>query len=94
MWVPVLLGASAGVTTAVGGVVAMRVADRRHLVLGLAGGVILGVIAFDLLSEAVEGSTASLKGVPASMVVFVAARAMPTTTVPSPSVTISRYFNP
>lgn len=70
--VPVLLGLAAGVTTTAGGLVAIRVQDRRHLVLGAAGGVILGVIAFDLLPEAFAGSPATLGGVPLPMVLFVA----------------------
>jgi ZIP family zinc transporter len=72
MLVPILLGLAAGVTTTIGGLVAIRVGDRRHLVLGAAGGVILGVVAFDLLPEAFEGSQASVFAVPLPMVLFVA----------------------
>lgn len=72
MIVPILLGLAAALTTAIGGVVAMRVDDRRHLVLGAAGGVILGVVAFDLLPEAFEGASAEVFGIPAEMVLFVA----------------------
>lgn len=68
----ILLGLAAAVMTIVGGLVAMRVSDRRHLVLGAAGGVILGVIAFDLLPEAFEGSDAQWFGLPAAMILFVA----------------------
>lgn len=38
-------------STALGGVVAMRARDRMHLVLGLSAGVLLGLVAFDLLPE-------------------------------------------
>ena len=72
MLVPVLLGLAAAVTTTVGGFVALRVEDRKHLVLGAAGGVILGVVAFDLLPEAFEGTTAELAGIPWAMILFVA----------------------
>lgn len=38
-------------STAAGGLVALRFRDRLHLVLGFSAGVILGVVAFDLLPE-------------------------------------------
>ena len=38
-------------STALGGVVAMRARDRMHLVLGLSAGVLLGLVAIDLLPE-------------------------------------------
>ena len=72
MLVPVLLGLAAAVTTTIGGLVALRVTDRKHLVLGAAGGVILGVIAFDLLPEAFEWTAAELAGIPWPMILFVA----------------------
>jgi ZIP family zinc transporter len=72
MVVPILLGLAAGVTTTIGGLVAMGVGDRRHLVLGAAGGVILGVVSFDLLPEAFEGSHTSVFTIPLPMVLFVA----------------------
>lgn len=40
--------------TLAGGAVAVRLRDERHLVLGLAAGVMLGVVFFDLLPEAIE----------------------------------------
>lgn len=71
MLAPILLGLGSAVTTSIGGLIAIRVADRRHLVLGLAGGVVLGVVIFDLLPEAFE-SGAHLGGLPAPMLVFAA----------------------
>lgn len=68
----ILIGLGAGVATTIGGLVALRVTDRRHLVLGAAGGVILGVVAFDLLPEAFEGSHTTFRGIPITMVLFVA----------------------
>ncbi len=47
----VLLAVATFVSTLVGGVVGLRAADRRHLVFGLTAGVMLGVVAFDLLPE-------------------------------------------
>ncbi|MFC4912426.1 ZIP family metal transporter [Actinomadura gamaensis] len=57
-------------TTLLGGIVAMRVRDRRHLVLGLAGGLILGVAAFDLLPESLHLSSLRVLRVDAPMVGF------------------------
>src|SRR5699024_10097297 len=66
-------GIVAGLVTVVGGLVAIKVEDRRHLVLGAAGGVILGVIAFDLLPEAFEASgDVAFFGIPVVMILFVA----------------------
>ncbi|MFI0357453.1 ZIP family metal transporter [Actinomadura sp. 9N407] len=65
-----VLSVVAFLMTLTGGLVAMRVRDRRHLVLGLAGGLILGVVAFDLVPESLEASHASVLGVPAPMIGF------------------------
>ncbi len=42
------------VATTTGGFVAIRVRDRLHLVLGLSAGLLLGLLAFDLLPEVYE----------------------------------------
>ena len=42
------------VSTSVGGLVALGFRDRLHLVLGFTAGVVLGVVAFDLLPEVFE----------------------------------------
>ncbi|MFC9976857.1 ZIP family metal transporter [Spirillospora sp. NPDC127200] len=65
-----VLAVAAFVMTLVGGLVAMRVRDHRHLVLGLAGGLILGVVAFDLVPGSLEVSSASVLHVPAPMIGF------------------------
>jgi zinc and cadmium transporter len=57
-------------STALGGVAALRSRDRLHLILGFAGGVMLGLVAFDLLPELFDLSDTRLLGVPAPMVAF------------------------
>ena len=51
---PVLFALTAVLSTALGGFVALRSRDRLHLVLGFAAGVMLGLVAFDLLPELFE----------------------------------------
>ncbi|WP_042420801.1 ZIP family metal transporter [Streptacidiphilus anmyonensis] len=68
---PVLVAAGAFVMTLLGGLVAGRVGDRRHLLLGLAAGLMLGVVSFDLLPEAVEAAGQHLWGVPEALLMFV-----------------------
>ncbi|MEN8653516.1 ZIP family metal transporter [Streptomyces sp. 21So2-11] len=57
--------------TLFGGWVAQRVTDRRHLVLGLAGGLMLGVVGLDLLPEALDAAGKDLFGVPRALLLFV-----------------------
>ena len=59
-------------STAAGGLIALRARDRLHLVLGLAAGVMLGLVAFELLPELFELSDTQLGGVPLVMVSFAA----------------------
>lgn len=54
----VFVALGAFLMTLAGGWVAQRVSDRRHLVLGFAGGLMLGVVGLDLLPEAVEAAEA------------------------------------
>jgi ZIP family zinc transporter len=67
-----LLALTAVVFTGLGGIVALRARDRLHLVLGFAAGVMLGLVAFDLLPELFELSDSTVGGVPAVMVAFAA----------------------
>lgn len=62
-----LFAIAAFVSTLVGGLVAMRLRDRLHLVLGLAAGIMLGVVAFDLMPEALELAPTELFGVPGAL---------------------------
>lgn len=62
----ILLALSTFISTSLGGLVALRLKDRLHLVLGFTAGVILGVVAFDVLPEMVtlSRSTGTDFGVP------------------------------
>ncbi|QMU73649.1 ZIP family metal transporter [Streptacidiphilus sp. P02-A3a] len=57
--------------TLLGGLVAGRVGDKRHLVLGLAAGLMLGVVGFDLLPEALDAASGKLFGVDHALLMFV-----------------------
>jgi zinc transporter, ZIP family len=68
----VFVALSAFLMTLAGGWTAQRVTDRRHLVLGLAGGLMLGVVGLDLLPEALRAAGGEIFGVPAALLLFVA----------------------
>ncbi|MEU1201438.1 ZIP family metal transporter [Streptomyces sp. NPDC005813] len=68
----VLVALGAFLMTLAGGWTAQRVTDRRHLVLGLAGGLMLGVVGLDLLPEALRAAGEEVFGVPAALLLFVA----------------------
>ena len=68
---PVLVALGAFLMTLIGGLVAGRVGDKRHLVLGLAAGLMLGVVGFDLLPEALDAAPHKLFGVYQGLLMFV-----------------------
>ena len=68
----VFVALGAFLMTLAGGWTAQRVTDRRHLVLGLAGGLMLGVVGLDLLPEALNAAGGEVFGVPAALLLFVA----------------------
>jgi ZIP family zinc transporter len=61
----------AAMCTATGGAVALRTQDRLHLVLGLSGGLLLGLVSFDLLPT-VFGDQEHVGGVPVVALLLVA----------------------
>ncbi|MEU6401981.1 ZIP family metal transporter [Streptomyces sp. NPDC046985] len=67
----VFVALGAFLMTLAGGWTAQRVTDRRHLVLGLAGGLMLGVVGLDLLPEALRSAGREVFGVPAALLLFV-----------------------
>ncbi|MFI5758382.1 ZIP family metal transporter [Streptomyces sp. NPDC051569] len=67
----VFVALGAFLMTLFGGWTAQRVTDRRHLVLGLAGGLMLGVVGLDLLPEAVRAAGQEVFGVPQALLLFV-----------------------
>ena len=68
---PVLFAVATFLATLAGGLVALRSGDRLHLALGFTGGVLLGLVVFDLLPELFELTDAQLLGVPTVTVALV-----------------------
>ncbi|POM22513.1 zinc transporter ZupT [Actinomadura rubteroloni] len=68
----VLLSLVAAAMILAGGTLALRARDRRHLVLGLAGGIVLGVVSFDLIPEALAAGAPAVLHVPLPMIAFAA----------------------
>lgn len=68
----VALALTTVVSTLTGGLVALRNRDRLHLILGFTAGVLLGVVAFDLLPEVFDRPQHAFGGVPVVMVAFAA----------------------
>lgn len=65
------LAALTALATTAGGVLALKAKDRMHLVLGLSAGLLLGLVAFDLLPEIFELNTNTLSSVPVVSLAFV-----------------------
>jgi len=67
-----ILAAVTALATTAGGFLAIKAKDRLHLVLGLSAGLLLGLVAFDLLPEVFELGTSELLGAPAVSVALIA----------------------
>ena len=65
------LAAITAIATSAGGFLAIRSRDRLHLILGLSAGLLLGLVAFDLLPEVFELNTNTFGNVPVVSVAFV-----------------------
>ena len=72
MNIAVGLAALTALSTFVGGYLAHRSRDRLHLVLGLAAGLLLGLVAFDLMPEVFRLNIATIGNVPTVSIAFVA----------------------
>ena len=69
--IPILVAFGSFVTTLVGGFAALRFHDQQHLILGLSAGLMLGVVGFDLVPEALTQQPGVLFGVPLAMLAAV-----------------------
>ena len=58
-----MLAAITSVATALGGFLAVKVRDRTHIILGLAAGLMLGLVFFDLLPTVFEENATHFGGV-------------------------------
>jgi ZIP family zinc transporter len=67
----VLLSLAAFTSTVLGGVVALRFRDRLHYLLSFTAGVLLGVVAFEILPEIFELAEHTSPGATAAMVALV-----------------------
>jgi len=70
--VPVFVSLGSFLTTLLGGWAALHLRDYTHLVLGLAAGLMLGVVIFDLLPEALYQEPAQWFHVQAPLIMLVA----------------------
>jgi ZIP family zinc transporter len=68
---PVLVAFGSFLTTLLGGWAALRAGDRRHLVLGAAAGLMLGVVFFDLVPEALAEQPSHVFGAPIALIAVV-----------------------
>ncbi len=68
----IALAAITALATTAGGFLAIKSKDRLHLVLGLSAGLLLGLVAFDLLPEVFELGTQEIFHAPAVSVALIA----------------------
>ena len=71
MNIAVGLAAITAIATFAGGLLAIRSRDRLHLVLGLSAGLLLGLVAFDLLPEVFKLNLQTFGNVPVVSIAFV-----------------------
>jgi len=72
MNIAIILAAITALATTAGGFLAIKSKDRLHLVLGLSAGLLLGLVAFDLLPEVFELGTQEIFHAPAVSVALIA----------------------
>jgi ZIP family zinc transporter len=72
MNIAIALAALTALATTTGGYLAIKSKDRLHLVLGLSAGLLLGLVAFDLLPEIFELNTQEILHAPAASVSLIA----------------------
>ena len=71
MNIAIILAALTAIATTTGGYLAIRSKDRLHLVLGLSAGLLLGLVAFDLLPEIFELNTQEILHAPAASIALI-----------------------
>ena len=69
--IAIALAAVTVLATTLGGALALKSKDRFHLVLGLAAGLMLGLVSFDLLPEIFRNATLHVGKLPAVTLAFV-----------------------
>ena len=72
MNIAIALAALTALATLAGGTLAIKSKDRLHLVLGLSAGLLLGLVAFDLLPEVFELGSSEILHAPATSVALIA----------------------
>lgn len=65
------LAALTAVATALGGLLALKSKDRLHLVLGLSAGLLLGLVAFELLPESFSHDAGEFLNVPITAIALI-----------------------
>ena len=66
------LAALTAIATTSGGFIAIKSKDRLHIVLGLSAGLLLGLVAFDLLPEVFEMGTSEFLHAPVVSIALIA----------------------
>ena len=67
----IILAAVTAIATAAGGLLALKAKDRLHLVLGLAAGLLLGLVALEILPEIFHMSDSKIFGAPSVSIAFI-----------------------